>query len=318
MNIQWFPGHMHKARVQMAEILPKVDLVIEVLDARIPYSSENPMLAELRGDKPCLKVMNKSDLADPELTSIWRTHFEQQRGVRARSVTTQEPKLIRQLAGVCQNMFPTKQDIGKHVTAMICGIPNVGKSTLINILAGRKVAKTGNEPAVTKGQQRIKLNNGVVLLDTPGVLWPNVSNEKSGYRLATIGSIKDTAMEYEDVAYFAAGYLLETCRDRVIERYSLDPVPNGALELLDAIGNKRGCLNKRGIIDYDRVSRILLTELRSGMLGPITLETPDMMELEKSEVADQLKEKEETKAKRKTERKARFKDKQQDKRRRRG
>lgn len=315
MNIQWFPGHMHKARLQMAEILPKVDLVIEVLDARIPYSSENPMLAELRGDTPCLKVMNKSDLADADLTADWRAYFERTSGVRARSVTTEQPKLIRQLGNVCSDMFPHKQGIGKHVTAMICGIPNVGKSTLINILAGRKVAKTGNEPAVTKSQQRIKLSNGVVLLDTPGVLWPNVSNEKSGYRLAMIGSIKDTAMEYEDVAHFAAGFLLASYPGRVIERYSLSPTPTTALGLMDAIGKRRGCLNKRGVIDYERVSRILLTELRSGKLGPLTLETPSMMESEKIEAATLMREKEEAKAKKKAERKARFKEKPHERRR---
>lgn len=314
MNIQWFPGHMHKARVQMAEILPKVDLVIEILDARIPYSSENPMLEELRGRKPCLKVLNKSDLADPELTTQWRNYLEQQRGVRARIVTTEVPQQIRQLSEVCVDMFSDKQGIGKSITAMVCGIPNVGKSTLINILARRKVAKTGNEPAVTKGQQRIKLSNGVVLLDTPGVLWPNLANEKSGYRLAAIGSIKDTAIEYEDIAFFAAGYLLNAYPDRLVDRYGLDPLPSGALELLDAIGKKRGCLNKRGVIDYERVSRILLTELRSGKLGPISLETPEMMEVERIEVAEKLKEKEASKARRKAERKARFKDQRSDKR----
>ena len=211
-------------------------------------------------------------------------------------------------------MFSDKLGIGKNITAMICGIPNVGKSTLINILARRKVAKTGNEPAVTKGQQRIKLGNGVVLFDTPGVLWPNVANEKSGYRLATIGSIKDTAMEYEDVGYFAAGFMLETYPDRLVERYKLNAVPTAPLEALDEIGKKRGCLNKRGIIDYDRVCRILLTEMRSGKLGTITLETPEMAETERTEVAEKLKEREEQKSKKKADRKARFKEKQKGRR----
>ena len=315
MNIQWFPGHMHKARVEMAEILPKVDLVIEILDARIPYSSENPMLAELRGEKPCLKVLNKSDLADPDRTTEWRNYLESQQGIRARSVTTEQPNQIRQLGDVCLDMFSDKLGIGKNITAMICGIPNVGKSTLINILARRKVAKTGNEPAVTKGQQRIKLGNGVVLFDTPGVLWPNVANEKSGYRLATIGSIKDTAMEYEDVGYFAAGFMLESYPDRLVERYKLESVPTAPLEALDEIGKKRGCLNKRGIIDYERVCRILLTEMRSGKLGPITLETPEMAEVERTEVAEKLQERDEKKAKKKADRKARFKEKQKGRRR---
>lgn len=315
MNIQWFPGHMHKARVEMAEILPKVDLVIEILDARIPYSSENPMLAELRGEKPCLKVLNKSDLADPDRTTEWRNYLESQQGIRARSVTTEQPNQIRQLGDVCLDMFSDKLGIGKNITAMICGIPNVGKSTLINILARRKVAKTGNEPAVTKGQQRIKLGNGVVLFDTPGVLWPNVANEKSGYRLATIGSIKDTAMEYEDVGYFAAGFMLESYPDRLVERYKLESVPTAPLEALDEIGKKRGCLNKRGIIDYERVCRILLTEMRSGKLGPITLETPEIAEAERTEVAEKLQERDEKKAKKKADRKARFKEKQKGRRR---
>lgn len=309
MSIQWFPGHMHKARVEMAAILPKVDLVIEILDARIPYSSENPMLEELRDEKPCLKILNKSDLADPARTSEWRDHLEQRRGVRARAVTTQDPQLIRQLSHVCANMFPDKQEIGKQVTAMICGIPNVGKSTLINILAGRKVAKTGNEPAVTKGQQRIRLHNGVVLLDTPGVLWPKVDNEKSGYRLATIGSIKDTAMEYEDVSFFAVSYLMNAYPDRLLDRYKFDELPETPLGVLDAIGQRRGCLNKRGVVDYDRVGRILLTELRSGKLGPLTLETPEMMEQEKAMVAKLAAEKAAKKEERTAERKARFRSK---------
>ena len=310
-KIQWFPGHMHKARVQMAEILPNVDLIIEILDARIPYSSENPMLVELRGDKPVLKILNKSDLADPEQTKTWKSYLESQQGVKARAVTTTEPAKVRQLASTCQEMFPEKQDMGRFVTAMICGIPNVGKSSLINILIGRKSAKIGNEPGVTKGQQRYKLHNGVVLLDTPGVLWPNVANEKSGYRLATIGSIKDTAMEYEDVAHFAAGVLLKNYPDRLAERYKIDDMPDTALQLMDAIGQKRGCLSKRGIVDYERVSRILLTELRSGKLGRITFETPEMMEVEKIAVEKELAEKAEQKANRDAVRKASFKARQQ-------
>lgn len=306
MSIQWFPGHMHKARVEMAGILPTVDLVIEVLDARIPYSSENPMLAELRGDKPCLKILNKSDLADQHATTQWCNYFEQQKGVQARAVTSQEPKQIRQLRHMCVDMFPQKQEIGKQVMAMICGIPNVGKSTVINILAGRKVAKVGNEPAVTKAQQRIRLDNGVLLLDTPGVLWPKVDNESSGYRLAMIGSIKDTAMEYEDVSYFAANFLLQAYPDRLQERYKLAELPAEPLGVLDSIGQQRGCLNKRGVVDYDRVGRILLTELRSGKLGRLTLETPEMMEREREVVAREIAEKAEQKAARKAERKARF------------
>lgn len=280
MNIQWFPGHMHKAQLQIKESLPKVDLCLELLDARIPFSSENPMLANLRGDKPCLKVLSKSDLADPAMTSLWQAHFEQQSGVKARPVTTKQAGTIARLADVCHKMLPQRRSQGKPLRAMIVGVPNVGKSTLINILAGRKIAKTGNEPAITKNQQLIDIGNGIVLLDTPGVLWPNVENENSGYRLAAVGSIKDTAIEYADIAHFVAGYLLENYAEALAERYSLEETPTDQIALLDAIGNKRGCLAKGGIVDYDRTSRIFINDLRAGDLGPITFETPEMITLE--------------------------------------
>lgn len=277
MSIQWFPGHMHKAQVQIKEALPKIDLLIELLDARIPFSSENPLLAALRGKKPCLKVLSKSDLADPARTSEWQSHLEQQRGVKARAVSTTQPGQIARLTDACHKMLPHHHGQGRPIRTMIVGIPNVGKSTLINILAGRKVAKTGNEPAVTKGQQQIRIDKGIVLLDTPGVLWPNVESENSGYRLAATGAIRDTAMEYPDVAHFVAGYLLENYPEALAARYSLDATPADQIALLDAIGNRRGCLMKGGVVDYDRTSRIFINDLRAGALGPITFETPEMI-----------------------------------------
>ena len=312
MQIQWFPGHMHKARVQMKETLPKVDLVIEVLDARIPYSSENPMLEELRGDKPCLKILNKADLADPELTKVWLAHFEEKNDIKARATTTEDRKSIRQLTDVVVRMLPHKGE-GKTITTMIAGIPNVGKSTIINILAKKKVAKTGNEPAVTKGQQTIHIGNGVTLLDTPGVLWPNVENIASGYRLATIGSIKETAMDYSDAGFFIAEFMLEHFWDRLQERYKVETNPDGSAistptELIEAIGRKRGCLGRAGIVDIDRASKIFVTELRSGKLGHLTLETPEMMEREKIATAKRIAEKELTKSESARKRKAAFKE----------
>jgi len=277
MQIQWFPGHMHKAQVRIKEALPKVDLFIELLDARIPFSSENPMLAELRGKKPCLKLLSKSDLADPEKTQQWQTHLESQNGVRARAVSTTQPGKIARLTELCHKMLPHRHGLGRPIRTMIVGIPNVGKSTLINILAGRNIAKTGNEPAITKSQQQISIGKGIVLLDTPGVLWPNVENENSGYRLAATGAIKDTAMEYPDVAYFVAGYLLKAYPDALIARYALDTLPADQISLLDAIGKRRGCLAKGGVVDYDRTSRIFINDLRAGAIGPITFETPDMI-----------------------------------------
>jgi ribosome biogenesis GTPase A len=251
--------------------------LIELLDARIPFSSENPMLATLRGDKPCLKVLSKSDLADPALTSRWQAHLERQTGVWVRAITTAQAGTIARLVGVCQKMLPRRGGLGKPIRTMIVGVPNVGKSTVINTLAGRNVAKTGNEPAITKNQQQVKIGTGILLLDTPGILWPNVENENSGYRLAVTGAIKDTAMEYHDVAYFVAGYLLENYPEALAERYSLDETPVDQVALLDAIGKRRGCLAKGGVVDYDRTSRIFINDLRTGALGPITFETPEMI-----------------------------------------
>ncbi|MFT5303071.1 MAG: ribosome biogenesis GTPase A [Mariniblastus sp.] len=310
MQIQWFPGHMHKARVKMKETIPKVDLVIEVLDARIPYSSENPMLEELRGDKPCLKILNKADLADPEMTQTWLKFLEKQNRIKARATTTDDWKSISQLSGLIVQMLPHIGE-GKTITTMIAGIPNVGKSTIINILARKKVAKTGNEPAVTKSQQKFHIGNGVTLLDTPGVLWPNVENIYSGYRLATIGSIKETAMDYADAAFFSAKFMLEHFSDRLVDRYSLDSVPADPTEFIESLGRKRGCLGKAGVVDIDRASKIFVTELRSGKLGLLTLETPEMMAFEKIATVKRIEEATAAKAIKDQKRKQAFKQRSQ-------
>jgi ribosome biogenesis GTPase A len=190
MPIQWYPGHMHKAAKEVRKRLPSIDLIIEVLDARIPFSSENPMIHELRQDKPCLKVLSKSDLADPRMTMLWQQHMEQERGVKTLAITTEAPEKMRQLMGLCARLVPRSETDPRPVHALIMGIPNVGKSTLINTLAGRSIARTGNEPAVTKSQQRIELADDLVLFDTPGMLWPNVENRNSCYRLAATGAVK--------------------------------------------------------------------------------------------------------------------------------
>lgn len=280
MAIQWYPGHMHKASKEMKEILPQVDLMIEILDARIPFSSENPMLAQIRGDKPCIKVLSKSDLADPELTKQWQDYLEQEKGVKTLALTSLQPDRMRDLLDLCRKMVPAKANSVRTIQAMIMGIPNVGKSTLINALAGRMIAKTGNEPAVTKMQQRIKLDKGVVLLDTPGVLWPNLENKGTGYRLAVTGAIKETAISNDDIALYAVEYLLHVYPDLLAERFQLVDMPEEALPLLEMIGRKRGCLRAGGVVDLDRASKILLTELRAGTIGRITLESPEMMEKE--------------------------------------
>jgi len=284
MQIQWFPGHMHKASKQIKEALPGVDILIEVLDARIPFSSENPLLAEIRGDKPCIKVLSKTDLADPEATALWQAYLEKQQGVKTLAIRTDQPEKALQLMDLCRKMMPNKVKNEKTIHTMIVGIPNVGKSTLINTLAGRIIAKTGNEPAVTKAQQRIKLDDGITLSDTPGVMWPNVENKNSGYRLAATGAIRDTAMDYTDVAFYAVDFMAKHYPERLLERYELDSLPNSELEMLEAIGQKRGCLRGGGQVDLDRVSKIFITELRAGTLGLLTLETPEMTEAEKLNV----------------------------------
>lgn len=303
MSIQWFPGHMNKARKQIKEILPQIHLIVEVLDARIPYSSENPMIAELRQQKPCIKVLTKSDLADPQLTAEWIDYFDQQQGVKALSLTTKSPERVKTIIELSKKLLPQQQNKPNDIHIMVMGIPNVGKSTLINLLAGKSIAKTGNEPAITKGQQRINLRNGVMLFDTPGMLWPKVENEQSGYRLATTGAIKDTAISYEDIGFFAADFLLKHYPKNVMERYKLAELPGSELELLEALGRIRGCLRSGGRVDLENASTILLNELRAGTLGRITLETPAMMHVELVEVEQQRQALAAKKAARKTARK---------------
>ncbi|GLP97904.1 ribosome biogenesis GTPase YlqF [Paraferrimonas sedimenticola] len=287
MAIQWYPGHMHKARKQIEEVMPQVDLVIEVLDARIPYSSENPMVSQLRGDTPCIKLLNKSDLADPEITQLWLDHFDAQKGVKAMAITTSDLNQVNKIPDLCRKLSPHRDQPDKAIRTMIMGIPNVGKSTLINTLAGRIIAKTGNEPAVTKRQQRISLKNGIVLSDTPGILWPKVENENSGYRLAVTGAIRDTAMEYEDVAMYGVEYLMQAYPERLAERYNIDDMDQEPIQILEEIGRRRGALRAGGRIDYHKASEVLLHELRGGKLGLITLETPEMIEREEVIVEEQ-------------------------------
>ena len=286
-TIQWFPGHMNKARNEVKEIMPEMDIVIEVIDARIPYSSENPMVAALRGQKPVIKILNKADLADPERTQIWLDHLEAQNGVKAIAFDDNKADDVHKIVELCKRIMLNKVESGRQIKAMIMGIPNVGKSTLINTLAGRSVAKTGNEPAVTKSQQLIKLEGGIMLYDTPGMLWPKVENEHSGYRLAATGGIRDTAFDFADVAAYTAEYLIADYPELLKSRYKIEDLPKSDWEFFEAAWHNRGLLKKGGIVDTYRMSEILINELRSGTLGRITLETPEMMAVEEEVVAEQ-------------------------------
>jgi len=278
--INWFPGHMHKARKEIAEVMPQVDVIIEVIDARIPFSSENPLVPSLRGNTPLIKLLNKADLADPETTQIWIEKMEQDSGVKAIAVSQERPDQIRALLALCESMVPEKLKSIHPARAMIMGIPNVGKSTIINTLAGRTIAKTGNEAGITKSQQKIKLANNVLLTDTPGFLWPKLTPPSCGYRLAITGAIKETVFDYVDIAFFAASYLLQYYPDRIKDRYKLEMLPDNDQEIIEAIGQKRGCASKGGRIDLQKASTLFINELRAGLLGSITWETPEMTENE--------------------------------------
>lgn len=286
MAIQWFPGHMHKARKEIKKVMSQIDVVIEVLDARIPFSSSNPMIKTLKDNKPCIKILNKSDLADPKAVKDWQDHFEKEANVKTLAISANALANKGAIANLCRKLAPHKQDSDKPINAMIMGIPNVGKSTLINSIAGRSIAKVGNEPAVTKRQQKINLDNGIVLSDTPGVLWPKLEPETCGYRLAATGAIKDTAMEYESVAIFTLEFLANHYQDALAKRFKLDQSAfevEDKLELLKLIGSKRGCLRAGGVVDLYQAATIVLNELRSGKLGQVCLETPEMMEAELAE-----------------------------------
>ena len=276
---------MHKAKKEIREQIPKMDLIIEVLDARIPLSSENPMVPSLRQNTPCIKILNKSDLADPEVTEQWVKHLNKTSGIQAMAVNQKQPEKIRQILDLAPSLLPEERNLEiTPLRALILGIPNVGKSTTINTLANRTIAKTGNEPAVTKQQQRIKLPNNILLLDTPGFLWPKLEPEACGYRLAATGAIKNTVIEFEDVAMFLAEFLMEAYPDTLKQRYQLKDIPESGIELFDLIGQRRGCMRRGGIADTHKVSEILLNELRDGTLGRISLETPAMIEAQQNSI----------------------------------
>lgn len=286
MAINWFPGHMHKARKEIKKVMPQMDLIIEVLDARIPFSSENPLVPALRGDTPLIKVLNKRDLADPEVTGQWQTWLEKERGVRAVTLTHNQRNEALDILKLAEDMTPHHYRQKSALRVMILGIPNVGKSTLINTLAGRPAAKTGNEPAVTRAQQAIKLPHNILLYDTPGFLWPKLSPEACGYRLAITGAIRSAVLDFEDVALFEADFLLAAYPELVKARYGFEELPRDGLALMDGIAAKRRFFSRGGVPDLHKVSEVLLNEFRAGTLGRISLETPAMVEREQREAEE--------------------------------
>ena len=278
MKIEWFPGHMNKARRQIAETIQGFDVIIEVLDARLPVSSANPLLEELRRGKPCIKVLNKNDLADPAVTKAWVRHFEKQSGVRALPLEARKRLEVGLLPQLCRRLAPHRGKPGKPLRAMVIGIPNVGKSTLINTLAGKAMARVGDRPAITTCPQQIDLRNGILLSDTPGLLWPDMSNQDGAYRLAASGAIGEGAMDYVQVSLYAAEFMLRRYPGLLAERYKLAELPAEPSTLIDTIGRKRGCLVSGGEVDLHRAAELFLRELRAGKIGRVSLEEPGQEE----------------------------------------
>jgi ribosome biogenesis GTPase A len=274
MSIQWFPGHMHRARKQIAILMAKVDVVIEVLDARLPGYSENPMLRELRGARPCLKLLNKSDLADPDVTTAWKEYFQRDSGIVPLEIMATNPKDARRVIALLPKMGPKRNLIMQPLNCLILGIPNVGKSTLMNTLVGRKVARAANQAAITTKQKRVHLSDEITLYDTPGVLWPKIEDEQASFMLAGSGAVRETAMDNAEVAARVGNYLLREYPTLLQARYKLTELPDNGANLLVEVGKKRGCLVKGGEVDVDKAAGILLNELRAGQLGRISLEKP--------------------------------------------
>jgi len=274
-QIQWFPGHMNKTRRLIRENLPSVDVIIEILDARVPESSRNPMVKELIGDKPRLVVLNKTDLADPGVTKVWMKRYAQEPDVLPLALTSKDRNQIKKIIPSCRQLGKDRNTRKRRaLRAMIIGIPNVGKSTVINALKGQKKAGVQNKPGHTRHLQRVALSPDFELVDTPGILWPKFEDKKVGYRLAMLGSIKDEILDLFDIAGKALLYLRLNYPEALKERYKLTDMPEDSMELLELIGRKRGMLQKGGIVDMERICNVFLSELREGKIGRISLEKP--------------------------------------------
>ena len=280
MNFQWYPGHMTKAKRMMQENIKLIDLVIELVDARVPMSSRNPDIDELGKNKARLILLNKADLADEKQTEEWISYFRG-KGYSAVKVNSRKGGGIKSIQGVIQEACKEKTErdrkrgiLNRPVRAMVVGIPNVGKSTFINALAGKACAKTGNKPGVTKGKQWIRLNKNVELLDTPGILWPKFEDQQVGLHLAMIGSINDEILNVEELALSVIDYLTAEYPGTLEKRFGFEGMTD-RVEILGEIARVRGCLKKGNELDYEKAARLLMDDFRSGKLGRITLEKPE-------------------------------------------
>lgn len=284
--IQWFPGHMAKARRILAENLSNVDVVVELCDARIPYSSRNPEIIKVIGNKPSVMVCNKADLADPVMSDFWKRYYKE-KGIEAVFTDSRKGDGVKKVTAAIKNAMAEKikrQEekgrINAQIRAMIVGIPNVGKSSFINRVAGKALAVTGDKPGVTRSKQWLKMDSNIYLLDTPGLLWPKIEDQRCGYRLACTGAIKEDILDNTDIACFLLEFLQEAYPDALRERFKI-PADCGALErveLLELCGRKRGCIIKGGEVDLVRTAAVVLDEFRAGKMGRISLDTERALE----------------------------------------
>ncbi|MFC4735585.1 ribosome biogenesis GTPase YlqF [Bacillus daqingensis] len=280
MKIQWYPGHMAKAKRQVTEKLKMIDVVMEIVDARIPMSSRNPMIEEVTENKPRLMLLNKADLADPQITKEWEAYFEKE-NVKPLTIDAQHGKGMKQIPAEVQKLaaplyerWERKGINPRPLRSLIVGIPNVGKSTVINKLAGKKIANIGDKPGVTKKQQWIKMGSTLELLDTPGILWPKFEDEAVGYRLALTGAVKEEIFDFQDAVLFFLTFMAAEYPQLLKSRYNLEEIPDDKVQLFDDIGRRRGCLISGGHVDYDRTAEIIFRDFRQGLFGPVTLEKP--------------------------------------------
>jgi ribosome biogenesis GTPase A len=279
MSVQWFPGHMHLTRQAIGERVKSIDVVIEMLDARLPGSSANPLLRELTQKRPTLKVLNKQDLADPERTALWLAHYNAQPGTRAIALDASVTAPARALIAACRELAPNRGGMVKPLRVLICGIPNVGKSTLINTLVGKRSAKTGDEAGVTRTEQRLVLADDFYLYDTPGMLWPRIIVPQSGFHLAASGAVGRNAYDDQEVVLELLDNLKLAYPGLLIARYGFGLTPDAladvpAEELLETIGRQRGALVSGGRVDAQKAAELVIGDFRATLMGRITLETP--------------------------------------------
>ena len=277
MSIQWYPGHMTSARKKAAETMASIDVVIEVLDARLPEASTNPMVRELRlhRQRPCLKVLNKSDLADPVATKAWIDYYSRQEGVKAVAISSKNHGEVARIPALCQRLAPHRNDNIKQLRMMIMGIPNVGKSTLMNALVRRKIAKVGDEPAVTKSQQIHQISVRHSIVDTPGLMWPKIEHPSDGLMLAASHAVGRNAIIDEEVAVFLASLLLDRYPALLSARYGFPVEGIDAVAVVEGVARRRALLMRGGEPDFEKASLVLLQDYRDGKLGRISLETPE-------------------------------------------